>query len=54
MLQNSMVTAFAIFESLRENQLGGGGGIQIQILNGLGLCMSYDEIVSPLFSAQCH
>ena len=26
MLQNSRVTAFTIFELLRENQMGGGGG----------------------------
>ena len=27
MLQNSRVTAFTIFELLRENQMGGGGKI---------------------------
>ena len=27
MLQNARVTAFTVFESLRENQLGGGGKI---------------------------
>ena len=29
MLQNSRVTAFSVFELLRENQLGGGGDNQL-------------------------
>ena len=30
MMQNSRVTAFTVFELLRENQLGAGGGIEKQ------------------------